>query len=817
MSNSSEPEADEDPVPRAGGRAEEDWLVIDLSRWLARTALLVGIVGCMAAARPVLGQAPPGNPALSGVDVVFVVDQSGSMGGLRYKSTGHPEANDPNDVRFSGLQQMILRLAGYRANYFHDSQVGFQTAVIYFGGSAEVTLPRTALDLEEGERLPDSLISRLSVENFRRNLNTTDHLKALREARNILKGMESTWKNGSSHLQAILLLTDGESYVACNEPGSAVLPYCEGGGFNVSRYNQDLGDFIREELPYPRYRFFVGAINDRSRSYWTRVEQQWKEWTHENAEQLDTSTMWAFFENALASLTINDPTLGKLMTTPGEVREIKQTEDQVEVQPYLQEIEFIIHKPDPATRVHLDQEGKPLDDGTGDLTRKVTVRDRDQYIESILIRQPAPGIIHIRRPVTTGILRIFFRKLLVDLRCDPIPRIVRQYSDLPIRCAFTKSLPDYHRDPRYRLGITAQIKDSDGNEISSALSSNDDKVYEGVFHAAKSGEHVLTVVASYSSEAERRRIELFRRPSIPFLVRYMKLARPAILRPRPDAKHAWRNVFWWLSPLDVEVAVVDDGRKPLSPGEFLNDPAGIPLVVEMVSPRGEVFPVDLRAATEAGRYEGSFAGYSPFRWYIQDDRGWYELHARPARPDNLKENYTFGEPPIAKARIRLTRNRFWWLLPVAVGLALIALGALWVRNTYRRLWSITGTLTIEGTGVPWLRRLGDYGRHTIAFKRRRDSLPPGLRKVTVHQRRGRHPAVEVKIRFIRGATLRHTLLDGARKALGDGLFLSYERGVGASDVNRASLNLPVVFSALMAVLCFIGLAGVIGIFIQSLA
>jgi len=48
----------------------------------------------------------------TGVDVVFLVDQSGSMGGQRYGSKASPQANDPNDLRFSGLQQMVERLAG---------------------------------------------------------------------------------------------------------------------------------------------------------------------------------------------------------------------------------------------------------------------------------------------------------------------------------------------------------------------------------------------------------------------------------------------------------------------------------------------------------------------------------------------------------------------------------------------------------------------------------------------------------------------------------------------------------------------------------
>jgi len=444
----------------------------------------------------------------TGVDVVFLVDQSGSMGGQRYGSKASPQANDPNDLRFSGLQQMVERLAGYRLNYFHDSDVQFQIAVVYFGSRPKTIIEPIIVDpdtSDEWQPLSHRLQSELSADAFQTNLGNTDHLAALKEAKRILQEMQRTWQGGQ-HFQAILMLTDGESYVECPETAEEKPEYCQDGKFQRYEYWQMMAKYISTELPYPRCRFFVGAINDRSNEYWSRVRGYWNDWTHNNAELVDANTMWAFFESILAELTVNEPSLADKKTTRGEVVEIPETQDRIPVPPYLQEITFVIHKPEPDVRVKMYQDGQLLED-----LATTTVKDKDQYIESITILNPEPGYITIERPVSTGILRIFMIQIAANVACDLLSS-VPQYIPARLQCTLSgrgRELPPYN-DPRFRLTVEAEIQ-GDGTSQRLVLTPQGKSKYTAYYLPAQPGEYAFNIVAT-TQKPDGEPFELFRKP-----------------------------------------------------------------------------------------------------------------------------------------------------------------------------------------------------------------------------------------------------------------------------------------------------------------
>lgn len=444
----------------------------------------------------------------TGVDVVFLVDQSGSMGGLNYGSKDHPQANDPHDLRFSGLQQMVERLAGYRLNYFHDSDVQFQIAVVYFGNRPVTIVTPTIIDpdtSDEWQPLSSRLQSALSAEAFPTNLGNTDHLSALREAKSILQAMQQTWQGGE-HLQVVLMLTDGEWYLSCPETGEEAPAYCRDGEFQSFEYRQMLAKYIQDELPYPRYRFFVGAINDRSNEYWSRVRKYWSDWTHNNAELVDANTMWAFFEGILAELTVNEPGLADKKTTRGEVVEIPETQDRIAVPPYLQEITFVIHKPEPEVRVKMYQDGKLLEG-----LATATVKDRDRYIESITILNPEPGYITIERPASAGILRIFMIQIVANAACDPLSS-VPQYIPVRLQCTLGGrggALPPYD-DPRFRLTVEAEIQ-GNGTSQRLALTPHGESKYTAYYLPTQPGKYAFNIVAT-TQKPDGEPFELFRKP-----------------------------------------------------------------------------------------------------------------------------------------------------------------------------------------------------------------------------------------------------------------------------------------------------------------
>lgn len=971
-----------------------------------------------------------GDENYTGVDVVFLVDQSGSMGGSRE----HPEPNDPNGLRFSGLQQMVERLAGYRLNYFHDSPVQFQIAVVYFGSRTRIIVPPTIIDpdtSDEWQPLSDRLESQLAVAAFPGHLGDTDHLSALQEAKRVLQEMQQTWQGGR-HLQAILMLTDGESYLSCPETNEGAPDHCQDGEFQSDVYRDKLAAYFQSgELAYPRYRFFVGAINDRSREYWSSVRTNWEDWTHNNAKLVDTDTMWAFFEGILAELTVNEPGLADKKTTRGEVVEIPETQDRIPVPPYLQEITFIIHKPKPDVRVKLYQDGQLLEG-----LATTTIKGKTQYIESITILNPEPGYITIERPVSTGILRIFMIQIVANAACDPLSS-VPQYIPVRLQCTLSGrggTLPPY-TDPHFRLTVEAEIQ-GDGASQHLALTPQGESKYTAYYLPTQPGKYAFSIVAS-TQKPDGEPFELFRKPPegmasftvepttarlnvegmptalvsapvsvtlvdekgvplsvppdsasfvemrltltladqqtsvdlssdsagyqghfaapgpgsyrvhllgqvedpatgqqfvafneeigklevsspkvvwegfsspwpqyrpasvtffladqmgnpigdqvepgwrlkaraevrgdssqesvtlamektglwageftpqmsgdftlavsawaegpageeislvedlslLPFTIRPMELVRVSVLRPEEGTEHAWRDFLWRLQPLDIEAAILDKAMAPVSPDRIQQHPAEVPLKVEIISPDGQPLgPLKLTRGSAPGRYLASFDRYEPFAWYAHRDLGWYEVRAQPVA--DLKETYIYEKPGGVTTRVHLSRHPLWWVLPTILGAFFTIAFTYAARQTYLNLWSIEGTLSIEGAGPPWTRKLRDYGKHTLTFTGR-EGLPAAIRRVVVHQSQGqRNPEVTVQLK--QGGMQRWQMVNGARKGLGRGtnIFVSYQRGVGASSTPTASVSFAVLAYGLITVLILAGLGGVIFAVIASLA
>src|SRR5579859_980751 len=97
------------------------WLSIRLGLRRGLSAVVAGLLllpGLLAP--PPADTAPLAQTAqpYDGADIVFLIDQSGSMGGKKYGSTiEHPNANDPDDRRFLVAPAAIDYIAQQRYTY----------------------------------------------------------------------------------------------------------------------------------------------------------------------------------------------------------------------------------------------------------------------------------------------------------------------------------------------------------------------------------------------------------------------------------------------------------------------------------------------------------------------------------------------------------------------------------------------------------------------------------------------------------------------------------------------------------------------------
>ena len=458
----------------------------------------------------VLSMACPSTPVTSaqgsdvtGVDIVFLIDQSGSMGGAAYDSKLHPIPNDPHDLRFTGLQEMVERLASYRMFYFANSDVRFNIAVVYFGSTAIVKVEPTVIDPdnpEEWEALGKRLDDALSADAFKTNLGMTDHLLGLKEAKKQLQAMEQEWPDGTRHEQTIFVLTDGEWRLPCPQPGennnTPEPPYCKNGEFQSNAYAQMMDDYISSELPYPRYRMYAGGINARSGEWWSYVRKWWEKWTHGHAELLNGDTMWTFFEEVLAELTVNNEDLASKKTTSGFFRDVSDL-DRIPINPYLQEVVFIIHKAKPEQRVKIYQ-----NDGTlVDTLPTTDITGDNQHIERISIKYPQPGYMTIERPSNSELMRTYMLQLNANVNCEQFD-VIPQYIPQPLQCEITANngqrLPPYD-DPQYQLHVEARIGTDDGGMTRLPLTLSGEGVYSGYWLPSKPGQYGLNILGRTKS------------------------------------------------------------------------------------------------------------------------------------------------------------------------------------------------------------------------------------------------------------------------------------------------------------------------------
>lgn len=565
------------------------------------------------AVRPANAQGTQGE--YTGVDIVFVVDQSGSMGGLRYGSTDHPKANDPYDLRFSGIQEMVERLASYRIKYYADregmpSSVVFQAAVLYFGSQTQEVVPPMLIAFNteaEWEPVAAQILPRLSAEAFPTNLGNTDHLGALRAAKALLQRMERTWQGGR-HLQAIVMLTDGESYVECPAPPAAApgqpppppVPqpeYCRDGRFQLYLYRNLVADYVRAELPSPRYRFYMAAINEDL----PVLPDFWKTVTDNRAELVSANTMWAFIEGILGELTVENEELPK--TIPGEMEEIPTTVDRVPVRPYLQEIRFIVHKPSPEARVLFRQNGILLE-----TIPTTLVEGKNKFIESITIPRPRPGFIDIERPVTTEILRIFVLKINAQAKCDPIGA-VPELIPFRLRCVVVdregKPLEPYG-DPQYELTVEAQIHGRSQSQRL-RLDAAGGNTYESYFVPAQAGDYTY-IIEARTKDPEGKEITPFREPlyGVGSFVVSRASARLQVEGP-PTA----------LLPVPVNIRLADTAGNPLTiPVEARHF---VTMTARFVGPQG--FQTDVALKLESDGYKGTLTPIAPgpYRVWLRGD------------------------------------------------------------------------------------------------------------------------------------------------------------------------------------------------------
>ncbi len=316
------------------------------------------------------------------LDIVFVIDESGSMWG----SKQHPKANDKYRHRASIVENVITRLAEQAKG---TSQV-YHVSVIEFGGdkptSARVLISN--LQLKYNPAKPDEIISqtrlRVSAALYRRtqNMGNTNTPLAMKLALAEFRKLEAA-NGGVARERKLLIITDGRPYI-----------YNE----NLKNLRNDIQNYA-DDLKSAKVELWLVGLNDAS-NYWNTGDGEF--W--ENVAGIDKARLAETSFPSIAAVVqdIVDHWLHQ--------NSISLANEEYHSRPYLKRITFNVHSHKPGAKSQLiDPNGQPIppENGTGQqgtyiryivdnpIVGTYTIKKLSNSAYKVFVEENAPTLIYI--------------------------------------------------------------------------------------------------------------------------------------------------------------------------------------------------------------------------------------------------------------------------------------------------------------------------------------------------------------------------------------------------------------------------------------
>lgn len=441
------------------------------------------LIGCLLGA-PIQAQPPP--PA--GLDILFVVDQSGSMGG----SEDHPLPNDPNELRFYAPLHATRWLGSDRLQV--HTTTAYRLAVLHFGDRVQVGLDWQTInpaDTAAWEAQKARLEQALAFEELHtRHLGGTNFVLALEQARQMFDRLPAD--PAGPHLKALILLTDGEPTLPDQTP---------------AEHMRQVQQYVAGQFPSDQFTLCVVAMNDVTSDFWTRMEPYWRTVAGGCAIQVvsNETDVGRAFRDILQRLTGD---LSKPFGT--EVEDVPLgIPTTLVVPPYLQSIAFTLDKADPeADKISIEVlEGDPIGFGTP----QVQVEGEEEPIETITIYDPPPGRWQIAATEGATLTEVDMRQIRANgVLLSPVgvlpPQAPAQVA-WQVQTSQGKPLPTYP-DPRYALQVQAEVAAGGQTWPLGLAYDAAQNVYTADFTPTQTGQHTVRLSA-ISHDIDNREITVF--------------------------------------------------------------------------------------------------------------------------------------------------------------------------------------------------------------------------------------------------------------------------------------------------------------------
>ncbi len=479
--------------------------------------LLVGVGMVISLATPTglaLAQEPE---PYTGIDFVFLIDQSGSMCGAACKSTIETR-NDPQGFRFEGPRFAIIDFLGDQMSEIYVSSTA-RISIIEFGQDVNLDEYRAGEDIEYANTAINEVLPVTTIESDRnawrgqreqllqqltayqalretQNLGNTDHLGAVKRAFEVLNQMQAS--DSSKRLKVIVLLTDGQSAI-CYPRGPQEDPWADERCLGPGQILPQVESEVQANLAGEDYRFYVVGMQDKASNYWTNNGPLWEKLAgehHGEARLVESENEVAQFMGEIVSAALAGLSLPP--DRPGVFTEWLPQLGYFSVRPYLQSLTFYVIRTTPTDQINIyNPEGNPLDFGLadGECQNDICFYKLGRLIDKIVVARPEPGTWRAEAtlPNTENVyetVRIGMRSLLFAPQLLK-PTGGRYAEGVPIEIQFAmldldgKTVPRYE-DPVYSLNSIASLVDGGQQKVAEA--SLDPVTFSGTLIPSKAGD-----------------------------------------------------------------------------------------------------------------------------------------------------------------------------------------------------------------------------------------------------------------------------------------------------------------------------------------
>lgn len=530
-----------------------------------------------------------GTPTYDGLDLVFLIDQSGSM-----------KDNDPYGLRADTIK-WIMEYLGLD-NLFSRKSANHRIGIVSFGTGAEIDLPLTSLKLARENW--DREINELQANAQAKDMVYTDVLAGLQAVKQVFDEAPPR-EEGSTASRGVIIISDGAPYRDRWQED----PRYVGTNF-YTPYFRDIRDFIDTNLPIaasPRsnegYHIWVLGLNAKEDA--GQASAPGTSWA-------DQQSYWESILNPFASIDRvqripgNDP---KNTQMPSSVLGILNTmmlggvcnddkdptgtpsciiEGDFVVPPYVARADFTVSKPDPTSEIaFFTPDGQLLDQDSP----YVETISSGKTLETLQVSNPVPGAWRWRKvDASSGTATVIFQRLFAQARMLE-PDANRNLFDTATLTLELLDLSDsrIQEVSGYPMDVSARVVAPDGSSNNHELTSQGDGVWKAKETMLLDQPGIYQVyLTGTTADANGEQVYVFRNERSTFSVGNLK---PKLVSP-PDVVPLFHQF-----PVQVDLTRADGSQ----PGVFPRQ--SVSIEAELVNPDGSVTPLGLKSGSAPNSYQ----------------------------------------------------------------------------------------------------------------------------------------------------------------------------------------------------------------------